>query len=109
MKRHLLAFLTSVLPVVSFGATFDVIAHVTQIEPGYVPDHLVFAIDQNAGACAAGPWLFYSANPAANNPSENVKAMYAGMTAALQAGTLVEVYGNDTGCLVTNVHFLSHP
>ena len=91
----------------SFGASFDVVGHVTQIEPSYVPASLAFAIDVAAGACPAGPWLIFTGTTASNNLPDNVKAIYAGLVAAMQSGTLVEVYGTDSACAITNVHFLN--
>jgi hypothetical protein len=97
------------LPAMSHAAAFDVFAHVSEIEPTYVPNNLALAIDKNAGACPAGPWLFYNGAPASNNLPENIKAMYAGLMTAMQTGTLIEVTGDDNGCIVTDIHFLNHP
>jgi hypothetical protein len=66
------------LPAMSHAAAFDVFAHVSEIEPTYVPNNLVLAIDKNAGACPAGPWLFYNGAAPSSNLPENIKAMYAG-------------------------------
>jgi hypothetical protein len=109
ISKGCLAGLACTLSLTSHAAAFDVVAHVTQIEGSYVPNNLSLAIDQSAGACAAGPWLFFNGNSGSNNLPENITAMYAGLLAALESGNAVEVYGNDTGCLVTNVHFLNHP
>lgn len=97
------------LPVASYADDWDVIAHVTQVEPSYVPNNLVFAIDKNAGSCAVGPWLFFNGVSASNNLPENVKAMYVGLLAAMMSGNAIEVYGNNSGCVVSNIHFLNHP
>ena len=98
----------SALPAVSFAYDWDVVAHVTQIEASYVPTQVYFAIDQNAGTCAAGPWLLFTGNAAGGSLTDNVKAIYAGLLTALQSGNQVEVYGNNAGCTVTFVHFLNH-
>ena len=103
------AGLAIVLPLTSYAAAFDVFAHVSELEPTYVPNNLVLAIDKSAGACLAGPWLFYNGAPGSNNLPENIKAMYAGLMAAMLSGNLIEVTGDDSGCLVTNIHFLNHP
>jgi hypothetical protein len=108
MNKIWLAALICLFPVTSLAADWDVSAHVTQVEPSYVPTSLVFAIDLNAGSCPAGPWLFYYPNAGANNPTENIKALYAGLMAALLTGTLIEITGNNSGCSVTNIHFLNH-
>ncbi len=109
MKISPIFWLLALLPSVSFSAAFHVFAHVTEIEPSYIPNNLVFAIDQASGACPAGPWLFFSGNAASNNLPENIKAVYAEVTTALVTGDLVEVSGDDNGCIVYNVHLLNHP
>lgn len=109
MKSPSFVCLVALVPTVSFATAFDVFAHVTEIEPSYVPNNLVFAVDQPAGACPSGPWLFFNGNPASNNLPENIKAVYAEVTTALATGNLVEVSGDDAGCLVTSVHLLNHP
>ena len=109
MKIIWLGILLAALPLTSFASDWDVFAHVTEIEASYVPNNLVFAIDQMAGTCPSGPWLFFNGTAASNNLPANITAMYAGLLAAMQAGTLVEVTGNNAGCLVTDVHFLNHP
>ena len=107
--QTLICLVASLLPTTSFATVHDVFAHVTEIEPSYVPNNLPFAIDQALGACPAGPWLFFNGNSPSNNLPENVKAIYAELTVALVTGNQVEVTGDDNGCIVTNVHLLNHP
>jgi hypothetical protein len=111
MKLKTLLCLATLLPLTTFATPHTVVGHVTEIEPSYVPDHMIFAIDQALGACHAGPWLFFNGNgaPAGNNNSENVKAVYAAVSLALATGNLVEVSGDDNGCLISSVHVLAHP
>jgi hypothetical protein len=92
----------------AFADSWDVIAHVTELEPSAVPNVIYFAIDQNAGSCAAGPWLAFGGNSTSNNLPESVKAVYAGLQGALLSGFFVEVSGTSTGCTVSSVHFLNH-
>ena len=94
---------------VSFAYAWDVVAHVVQIEPSSVPAALYMAIDQNAGSCAAGPWLVFSGNAGSGNLPLNIQAMYAGLLTALSSGNAIEVSGNNSGCTITSVHFLNHP
>jgi len=109
MKIRAFVGLAALLPTVSFATGFDVFAHISEIQPSYVPNNLVFAIDQAAGVCHAGPWLFFNGNAGSNNLPENNKAVYAEATTALVTGNLVEVSGDDNGCLVTTVHLLNPP
>jgi hypothetical protein len=43
------------LSSVALADSWDVIARVTQLAPSAVPNVIYFAIDQNAGSCAARP------------------------------------------------------
>ena len=109
MRKLWLASIAAFAPAVSLAYDWDVVAHVTQIEPVALPDRIFFAIDVSAGSCAAGPWLvFAAASTNTSNPVENVKGMYAGLLASLHAGTSVEVYGNNSGCTVSYIHFLAN-
>jgi hypothetical protein len=103
------ASLALLLPLTSHAAAFDIFAHVSELEPTYVPNNLALAIDKSAGACPAGPWLFYNGAAPSNNLPENIKAMYTGLMAAMPSGNLIDVTGDDGGCLVTDIHFLNHP
>jgi hypothetical protein len=60
MNTKLLALLASFLPAVSLASDWDVVAHVTQVKAGDTPSQIYFAIDQNAGSCAAGSWLLFT-------------------------------------------------
>lgn len=102
------AFLLATLPSLALADSWDVIGHVTAIAPSAVPNVIYFAIDQNAGSCAAGPWLVFAGNATSNNLPESVKAVYAGLQAALISGLSIEVYGTSTGCVASDVHFLNH-
>lgn len=92
----------------AFADSWDVVAHVTEIEPSAVPNVVYFAMDQNAGTCAAGPWSTFPGNQTSNSLPESVKAVYAGLQMALVTGFQIEVYGTSTGCTVTSVHFMNH-
>ena len=108
LKGVYAALVLSVLPSMAFADSWDVVAHVTELEPSAVPNVIYFAIDQSAGSCAAGPWLVFAGNPTSNNLPESVKAVYAGLLAAQLSGLSVEVSGTSTGCMVSSVHFLNH-
>jgi hypothetical protein len=108
LKTFYAALILTVAPTVAFADSWDVVAHVTQLEPSDIPNMIYFAIDQDAGSCAAGPWLVFSGNSGSSNLPDSVKAIFAGLQAALLSGLSVEVYGTSTGCVVSNVHFLNH-
>ena len=67
MNKKWLVLLASFLPAVSFASDWDVVAHVTQIKAGSTPTQIYFAIDQNAGSCAAGSWLLFTGSTAGDS------------------------------------------
>lgn len=106
--RSVIALSLIALPHAALAYDWEVVAHLTEVEGSYVPNEVTIMIDQTAGACAARAWLTYSGNPSANNLTANVQAVYAGLLAALQTGSRIDIYGSNAGCTTEYVHFLSN-
>jgi hypothetical protein len=109
MKAMTLAAAAALLMSISANAgDWIVQGRVTRLEPTFA-DHLNLRIDVNAGTCAAGGWLFfYGAGSTAADKQASVKAVYAGLLAALYAGGTIEVSGLNQGCVVEQVHLLGN-
>ena len=73
MNTKCLVLLASLLPAVSFAHDWDVVAHVIQVTPaGDTFKNPSFAIDQNAGSCAAGTLLQFPGDTSENRLTAEV-------------------------------------
>jgi hypothetical protein len=102
IKRALL----TVLLIVVFAsgpakaADWFVDAHVVVVVADNLPSAVPFQIDLAGGSCAAFTFLVYNAA----NPDQ-AKGLFAMLLAAKLSGRTARFYGNNAGCVVTNVHF----
>lgn len=106
--RSVIAISLIALPKAVLAYDWEVTAHLSEVEGSYVPAEVTVMIDQSAGTCTAGAWLTFSGNPSSNNLPANVQAVYAGLLAALQTGSRIDIYGRNAGCAIEYVHFLSN-
>lgn len=94
------------LSVTSHATDWSVEGRVTRLEPTFA-DRLNIRIDSNAGTCPAGGWLFfYGAGSTTQDKRDSVKAVYAGLLAAMHSGQPVVVIGLNDGCVIEQVHLL---
>jgi hypothetical protein len=98
----------ALLPGLAFAYDWEVTAHVLRVEGSYVPAYVNFQVDQNAGTCLAGQWLEFAGNSTSGNLPANVQAVYAGLLMNLQTGAQIAVFGDNSGCTVDYIHFLSN-
>jgi hypothetical protein len=79
-------------------------ARVTVLQSTYMPAKIAFTVDTGTPSCPAGTWLFWS-----NSNTDNNKATYATLLAALTSGSKVTYYVNDgdTACTVLFLDILS--
>jgi hypothetical protein len=65
------------------GYDYDVVGHVTRIDPSFTPSasSFPFRLDVEAGTCPTSVWLFYAGNGTTPQDAlENRKLMYATLT-----------------------------
>lgn len=78
------------------------------VETDYMPGWISFTITTAGGSCAAGAFLSYYAQGAtASDKQANAAAVLAALLTAQGANRTVRVYGNNSGCAVTNVWLYS--
>ena len=116
MKKNLYAVATVllVLSLSILASAYDwtvTSAHVTVIQAPVVGPftNFDFIIDQPAGPCAAGSWIFFNGSgPDSASIQESVKMVYATLLAAQLSGHTVTLYGfnpDSSGfCHVQYVH-----
>lgn len=91
------------VPSVSY-ADWQVTGKVVAVEATWVPEKVLFQIDNGMGNCIQWPWFFYQANLGGQIDQPGaVRAAYDGLVAALYTGKKVKVVGN--GCDIVNVQF----
>lgn len=92
-------------PAAAWDAKADV--KVTAIEVTYMPDRIVFWVDQTIGTCAAGAMLQWSPQGATQSArDQNVQAVLAGLMSAKASGSPVRAYVINEGCRVEFLHLL---
>jgi hypothetical protein len=70
--------------------------HVVAVEASYMPDHVTFLIDGNAGLCPAGSWLIWPGQgPDAASKQANVRAVYSLLMAAKLSSDTIDLFGNN--------------
>lgn len=91
----------------AFAYDWMITAHVTLIQPTYLPEYVSFQVDTAGGPCAAGSWLAWPAQ-GTDEASQiaNTQAVYSSLLAAMLAGKSVTLFGNNTGCTVNYVWIL---
>lgn len=78
------------------------------VETDYMPGWISFTITAAGGSCAPGAFLSYYAQGAtASDKQANVAAVLASLLTAQGANRTVRVYGNNSGCAVTNIWLYS--
>jgi hypothetical protein len=75
-------------------------AHIYYVEAEYMPSLIIFTIDVAAGSCASNTQLRFNAPNA-----DAARAVFAALLTARVSGTPVRLYGDNSGCVVTNVLF----
>ena len=79
-------------------------AHVAVAEASYAPNVVVFQIDAPAGSCPVGSWINYYP-PQSSDPLKMsaYNAVYSLVLTAISTQRPVVIYGNNSGCTVSNV------
>lgn len=79
-------------------------AKVSVVESDYMPGWIAFSINAAGGSCASGSFLTYYAQGATSADKQaNVAAVLASLMTAQASNKTVRIYGNNTGCSVTNI------
>ncbi len=74
------------------------------VETDYMPGWISFTITTAGGSCAAGAFLnYYAQGATASDKQANGAAVLASLFTAQAANRTVRVYGNNSGCAVTNI------
>lgn len=74
-------------------------AKVVSIEVSYMPDRVLFYIDQPAGSCGVGgPIKWVGRGVDQTTKQGNAKAVLATLIAAKTSGTGIQVYGLNSNC-----------
>jgi len=97
------ALLCSSLAVSSPALADDwtITAHVTEVEVTYVPDSILFKIDQAAGTCAAGSQLTWNAHGSTDTKqAANTAAATSALTTSVASGKNIKIIGNNANCVV---------
>lgn len=95
--------------VVAPAAAFDwaVEANVDVIEVSHLPDRVVFTVNVNAGACAAGTWLTWISKGVSDvEKSASSQAVLAGLMTARATNRPVRIHGTNTNCTIQFTHLL---
>lgn len=84
---------------------FAVVVHVTSVEVTYMPGRITFLVDGAAGSCSVGTWLqWVSSGSDSTLLAAQAQAVLSLLMTAKVSGQTVAIYGNNTGCTVTNLH-----
>jgi len=83
------------------------LAHVTTVQSSYMPNVVAFRVDAGTASCPAGVWLL--SGSAAT--TDNNKAAYSLLLAAINSGNLIEygINAGDTSCTVMFLYELNGP
>jgi len=97
-----------VFPTMAHASDWTIEANVQTLEPSYVPNLVVFAVNATGGSCAAGNWLSWGAvGPDYASRAQNVQAVMATLLTALATGKKVRLYGRNTDCSIEHIHLLN--
>mgnify|MGYP007028585075 CR=1 FL=1 len=105
---HRMALLSLVFGVVlaAPASAYDlyVDAKVGIIETNYMPGWIAFTITNTGGTCAADAFLNHNAQGATSSDKQaNVSAVLAALLTAQATNRAARFYGNNSGCVVTNI------
>ena len=114
MKKHIQRYFSaaafSVMPLLALMASparasdWYVDTKVGVIETDYMPGWIAFTITSAGGSCAAGAFLnYYAQGGTASDKQANVAAVLTSLLTAQAANRTVRIYGNNSGCAVTNI------
>jgi len=92
----------------AYASDWYVDTKVGVIETDYMPGWISFTITATGGSCAAGGFLsYYAQGTTASDKQANVAAVLASLLTAQSANRTVRIYGNNSGCTVTNIWLYS--
>jgi hypothetical protein len=95
-------------PASAWAWDWNVAGKPTMIEPTYIPGFIIFSLNVAAGPCAAGSFLKYEAKGANDAEKQaNIQAVFATLLTAQARNASLSVYGNNSGCIVTNIWLFS--
>jgi hypothetical protein len=115
LKRHLMKLLAAIASIfatlllpsaaMAYDATADV--KIVQIEVTYMPDHVVFWVDRQVGACPTSTWLDWSPqNTTQTAKDQNAQAVLAALMTAKVTGASMRVFIENAGCKVKYIYLL---
>ena len=86
---------------------WQITAHVTSVQPTYLPGQAAFLVDTAGGSCAAGAWLTWPAQGADEAAQiANTQAVYSSLLSAMLTGKSVVLFGNNSGCTISFIWIL---
>ncbi len=98
----------ALIPAAAQASDWNVSAKLVMVEPTWVPGTITFAIDTAAGSCAAGSLLQYLPHGANDSEKQaNMQAVFATLLTAQARNASLALYGNNSGCVVTNLWIFS--
>jgi hypothetical protein len=99
VRAAILAGAISALPAAA--ADWFVDAHVTVLTADNLPNAVTFQLDfAGSASCPANSFMSYLPQS-----SDQGKAVFAMLLGAKLSGRTARFYGNNAGCVVTNIHF----
>lgn len=98
----LVLLMAAAFPCLAYEQTY---ARVTTVQSTYMPTTIAFEVDTGTPSCPAGSWLIWS-----NANTDNNKATYATLLAAIASGSRILYYINDgdTSCKVVFLDIVSN-
>jgi hypothetical protein len=115
LRRYFYPAVFSVIPTLMLVASpahasdWYVDTKVGVVEADYMPGWISFMITTAGGSCAAGTFLsYYAQGGTASDKQANVAAVLASLLTAQATNRTVRIYGNNTGCVVTNIWLYSY-
>lgn len=88
----------------AFAYDWNVTTKIVMVEPSYMPDQIVFTLNIAGGTCAAGSFVSYQPHGSTSEEKQaNINAVLATLLTAQARNSYVSIFGNNTGCVVTNL------
>jgi hypothetical protein len=114
LQRHFPRAALSIVPLLMLVASparasdWYVDTKVAVVETDYMPGWISFTVTTTGGSCAAGAFLsYYAQGGTASDKQANAAAVLASLLTAQAANRTIRVYGNNSGCAVTNIWLYS--
>lgn len=93
------------MPGQAFATDWIATVKVTAVEVSYGPNAVDFTIDQDVGSCPTGGLLWWNSQGSDNvSKASSYAAMLSALLTAKSTGQSVVLFGNNSGCTVTNAY-----